>query len=564
MRQPNGATPVQTMSDPAPFPAIERSPDIAQERPARGSDPASAQPGTVYLVGAGPGDPELITVRGAALLAAADVVLHDELVHPALLSLVSPTCEVRFVGKRGGAPAEKQARQTEIDAALVTLAREGRRVVRLKGGDPFLFGRGSEEAEVLARASVPFEVVPGVTAALGASAYAGISLTHRDLASSVTIVSGTTRAGAPFDFTEIAGVSGTICVLMGMRRIDDVTRGLIEGARKPPATPAAVIHRGTFAEQRTVTGRLDDIAEKARAAAMTNPALILVGPVVALRETIRWFDVRPLFGKRILVTRAEAQAEGTARLLRRRGAAPIVLPTIVLRDPPDPTTIPRAIAALPTYDLVAFTSENAVSRFFAHLRAGGRDARAFARAKIAAIGPGTAAALAAHGITADIVPPTFVGESLAAAILEAIPPTTNPDGTPTRVLIPRAKVAREILPETLRAAGCTVDILPVYETTPPPPETRDSLIRMLEERTLDIVMLTSSSTADNLCDLLGARAKDLLGSTSIASIGPVTTATAQKRGLTVAVTAEVSTLQGLITAIEAHLAAAPPNREDTR
>lgn len=540
MRQPTGSTLAQTMSD----------------RPAVADGAPGAQPGTVYLVGAGPGDPELVTVRGAALLASADAVLHDELVHPALLSLVKPGAIIRFVGKRGGAPTEKQARQEEIDSALVALAREGRSVVRLKGGDPFLFGRGSEEAEVLARAGVPFEIVPGVTAALGATAYAGISLTHRDLASSVTIVSGTTRAGRPFDFTEIAGVSGTICVLMGMRRIEEVTRGLVEGARKDPSTPSAVIHRGTFAEQRTVTGRLDEVAAAARAAGLTNPALIVVGAVTELRKTIRWFDVRPLFGKRVLVTRAEGQAEDTARLLRRRGAEPVVIPTIVLRDPPDPARVTQAIHELATYDLVAFTSENGVARFFSGLRASGRDARAFASARIAAIGAGTASALAARGILADVVPGSFVGEALAQAILDALGSTRRPDGTPVRVLLPRAKVAREVVPDTLRAAGCTVDVVPVYETVPPPPDRRDALVRMLEERTLDVVMLTSSSTAENLCDLLGDRAPELLRHTLVASIGPVTTRTAGKRGLEVAVTSATSTVPGLIAAIESHLGAA--------
>lgn len=529
MRQPTGHALAQTMSD-----------------------PAGAQPGTVYLVGAGPGDPELLTVRGAALLATADVVLHDELVHPATLSLVRPGAEVRFVGKRGGDRVEKQARQREIDDALVALAREGLRVVRLKGGDPFLFGRGSEEAEVLARAGVPFEVVPGVTAALGAAAYAGISLTHRDLASSVTIVSGTTRAGQPFDFREIAGVSGTVCVLMGMRRIEDMTRGLVEGARKDPSTPSAVIYMGTRAEQRTVTGRLDEIAAKARAAGMENPALIVVGPVTRLRDTIRWFDRRPLFGKRVLVTRAEGQAEDTARLLRRRGAEPVLAPTIVLRDPPDPARVTRAVRELGTYDLVAFTSENGVARFFEQVRAEGRDARAFGRARVAAIGSGTAAALAECGITADIVPKSFVGEALAEAMLDAIG-TGDGGASAARVLIPRALVAREVVPDTLRAAGCTVDVVPVYETVPPPPDRRDALVGILEEREIDVVMLTSSSTAQNLCDLLGDRAPELLRGTLIASIGPVTSDAAKRRGLEVQVTAETSTLPGLIAAVEAHL-----------
>lgn len=531
MRQPNAETLVQTMSD-----------------------PAAAQPGTVYLVGAGPGDPELLTLRGAALLATADLVLHDELVSPALLTSVKPGARVRFAGKRGGDRTEKQARQREIEQALILGATSGLSVVRLKGGDPFLFGRGSEEAEALARAGVPFEVVPGVTAPLGASAYAGISLTHRDLASSVTIVSGTTRAGEPFHFREIAGVSGTVCVLMGMRRIEEVTRGLIEDARRDPSTPAAVIQWGTRPEQRTITSRLDEVATKAREAGLKSPALIVAGPVVTLRETIRWFDTRPLFGKRVLVARAEGQADHTARHLRLRGAEPIVMPTIVLVDPPDRARIDQAISELSTYELVAFTSENGVARFFDRLRALGKDARAFASAKIAAIGSGTASALAARGIIADIVPKSFVGEALARAMLDAL--GASRAGAPPRVLLPRAKVAREVVPDTLRAAGCVVDVVPVYETVAPPAERRDALVRMLEERGLDIVLLTSSSTAQNLCDLLGDRAVSLLAPVMIASIGPVTTETAHKCGLTVAVTATESTISGLIKSVEAHLAGA--------
>ncbi|MFO0586468.1 MAG: uroporphyrinogen-III C-methyltransferase [Polyangiaceae bacterium] len=531
-----------------------RQPTATKDSQAK-TDPTGAQPGTVYLVGAGPGDPELLTLRGATLLATADVVLHDELVHPAALARVRPDAEVRFVGKRGGDKIEKQARQEEIDRALVDLAKQGLRVVRLKGGDPYLFGRGSEEAEALARAGVPFEVVPGVTSPIAAAAYAGISLTHRDLASSVTFVSGTTRAGRPFDFAEIAGVSGTICVLMGMRRIEDVTRGLVTDARRDPATPTAVIENGTRSEQRTVTGRLDEIAAKARALGMANPAMIVVGAVTTLRDTIRWFDKNPLFGRRVLVVRAEGQAEGAARLVRRRGAEPISFPAIVLQPPPDPDRVTRAIRELGAYDLVAFTSENGVARFLDRLREEGLDARAFGRAKIAAIGSGTAASLAPYGLVPDIVPKDFVGEALAKAILDALGGSgEKPDGSRVRVLIPRALVAREVVPDALRAAGCDVDVVPVYETVAPPKERREALRALLEAGRVDVVMLTSSSTVTHLAELIGDDATTLLAPVLLASIGPITTETARKRGLTVAVTAEVSTIPGLITAIEAHLA----------
>ena len=531
-----------------------RQPAASKDSQAK-TDPTGAEPGTVYLVGAGPGDPELLTLRGATLLATADVVLHDELVHPAMLAHVRPGAEVRFVGKRGGDSIEKQARQEEIDRALVDLAKQGLRVVRLKGGDPFLFGRGSEEAEALARAGVPFEVVPGVTSPLAAAAYAGISLTHRDLASSVTFVSGTTRAGRPFDFHEFAGVSGTICVLMGMRRIEEVTRGLITDAKRDPATPSAVIENGTRSEQRTVTGRLDEIASKARAIGMANPAMIVVGAVTTLRDTIRWFDKNPLFGRRVLVVRAEGQAEDTARILRRRGAEPISFPAIVLQPPPDPARVTRAIHELGSYDLVAFTSENGVTRFLDRVREEGLDARAFGPAKIAAIGSGTASSLRPYGLVPDVVPKDFVGEALAKAILDTLGGSgKKPDGTRVRVLIPRALVAREVVPDVLRAAGCEVDVVPVYETVAPPKERREALRALLEAGRVDVVMLTSSSTVTHLAELIGDDANALLAPVLLASIGPITTETARKRGLTVAVTAEVSTLPGLIAAIEAHLA----------
>jgi uroporphyrinogen III methyltransferase / synthase len=508
--------------------------------------------GIVFLIGGGPGDPGLITVRAAEILASVDVVLHDELVHPALLDLCRPDAEVRCVGKRGGDPASKQAKQADIDAELVALARAGRSVARLKGGDPFLFGRGSEEAEVLAQHGIPFEVVPGVCSPLGASAYAGISLTHRDFASSVTFVSGTTRAGVGFDWTELAGITGTICVLMGMRRLEEITRGLIERARRDPATPCAVVQWGTRAEQAVVTGRLDTIAALTREAGIGSPAVIIVGAVASLRSTLRWFDNRPLFGKRVLVTRPQGQAGATARRLRDRGADPIVWPTIVLGPPPDPGRVDQAARELDRYDVVAFTSENGVDWFWSAIERAGRDARAFGRARVAAIGTGTAAALARRGVRADIMPADFRGEELAQAILECRDALGS--ARPWRALIPRALVAREVLPELLREAGIEVDVVPVYETRPAPADRRAALQAMLEAGKVDVILLTASSTADALCELLGPRAPELLAGVLVASIGPITTSTAQKLGLTVGVTAEVSTTAGLIAAVERSLA----------
>ena len=516
---------------------------------------ALAAPGVVYLVGGGPGDPGLITVRGAELLACADVVLYDELVHPALLERVREGAEVRHVGKRGGHPDAKQASQAAIDAELVALARAGKCVVRLKGGDPFLFGRGSEEAETLAAAGVPFEIVPGVPSPLGATAYAGISVTHRDLASSVSFISATTRAGTELDWTEFAGVRGTLCVLMGMRRLDDLCERLVRDARRDPGTPAAVIQWGTRAEQRVVEGRLDEIAGLSRALELGSPAIVVIGPVASLRRTLRWFDLRPLFGKRVLVTRPAGQAMATSDMLRRRGAEPIELPAITLGPPPDPARVTQAARELDRYDVVAFTSENGVTGFFRALDTERRDARAFGRARVAAIGPGTAAALLPHGVRADIVPTAFVGEALADAILADPEVAARLAQGRVRVLVPRALVAREVMGDRLRDAGCDVDIVPVYETRPAPAALGGELVRRLEARAIDVVMLTSSSTADSLCDLLGTRAAELLGGVLVASIGPITTATASARGLVVGVTADVSTTAGLVAALERHFAA---------
>ncbi len=538
--------------DPTPSTAREDTTGPGPRASGLNAGPGRAMPGFVYLVGGGPGDPGLLTVRGAELLASADVVLHDELSHPALLDAVRPDAEVRSVGKRGGDPLQKQASQEAIDVEIVTLARAGRSVVRLKGGDPFLFGRGSEEAEALAEAGIPFEVVPGIPSPLGATAYAGISVTHRDLASSVTFVSGTQRDGVGFDWSELDRVRGTICILMGMRDIDSIAKSLIAAAGRDPATPAAVIQWGTRPEQAVAEGRLDEIAVKAREAGLGSPSIIVVGAVAGLRSKLRWFDSRPLSGKRILITRPEGQSATTARMVRLRGAEPFELPTIAITPPPEPARVAAAVRDLERYDVVAFTSENGVVRFFQAIDAAGRDARAFGRARLAAIGSGTAAALAPRGLRADIVPGEFVGEAFASAILADPAVQTILRDRPPRVLIPRALVAREVVPERLRAAGCEVDVVPVYETRPASAERRDELVSRLEARALDCVMLTSSSTADSLVDLLGSRATALLQGVLVASIGPVTTATAERRGLTVGVTAAESTVAGVLDALEIH------------
>ncbi|MFO0550852.1 MAG: uroporphyrinogen-III C-methyltransferase [Polyangiaceae bacterium] len=514
-----------------------------------------ARAGTVYLVGAGPGDPELVTVRGRDLLREADAILHDELAPRALLALARPGALVEYVGKRGREPAAKQLRQSAIDERLVELAREGKSVVRLKGGDPYLFGRGSEEAEALAAAGVRFEVVPGVTSAVGASAYAGVSLTHRDFASSVVFVSATTRKGAPFDFRELAGVRGSLAIFMGLGKVASIAESLIRDAGRPAETPVMIVSGGTRPDQLVVEGTLADIAERAAHAPLFSPALVVVGEVVRLRSALAWFDRQPLFGKRVLVTRAAHQAEGVTSDLLRRGAQPIELPLIEFGPPPDPGLVTEAVNRLSTYDLVAFTSENGVDRFFEAISSAGRDARAFGRATVAAIGDGTARALARHGVRADLVPTAFHGDALAAAVLERLQRDRGGAAAGARVLIPRALVAREALPGALAAAGCTVEVVPVYETRRASRERADELREWLGRgAAVDVVLLTSSSIADALVDLLGGdlSAQTSLASVTLASIGHITTETARRHGLNVAVTATTSTMDGLLDALESH------------
>jgi uroporphyrinogen III methyltransferase / synthase len=461
---------------------------------------------------------------------------------------------IRNVGKRGSEPSAKQLRQDAIDRMLVEEAQNGRSVVRLKGGDPFLFGRGSEECEALRRAGVPYEIVPGVTSPLAAAAYAGISLTHRDLASSVLFVSGTTREGEAYDFGRLKGLGGTVCILMGLGRAKAIADALVNRAGRDASTPVAAIASGTLPTQQVVIGTLADIAERVDRAKLRSPVLLVVGEVVSLRDRLAWFDTRPLFGKRVLVARAAHQAEATTALLRARGAEPVELPLLEIGPAPDHAALEAAVMAAGGYDLVAFTSENGVRTFFDAALRLGRDARVFGAARVAAIGDGTAAALARHGIRADVVPEVFRGEALAAACLADLE-VQRGGASGARVLLPRAAVARDVFPETLRAAGATVDVVAAYVTRPLNSEQAVALRRAIDEGAIDVVLLTSSSMATAFADALADRAVELAGKTVVASIGPITTDTATRRGLSVAVTATTSTLPGLVDAVEAHLGA---------
>ncbi|MCS6902339.1 MAG: uroporphyrinogen-III C-methyltransferase [Myxococcales bacterium] len=511
--------------------------------------------GKVYLIGAGPGDPGLITVRGREVLGICDVVLYDALAHPSLLAYLKPGASAEFVGKRGGEESEPQEK---INQRLVELARQGKVVGRLKGGDPLLFARGAEEALALAEEKIPFEIVPGISSPVAVSAYAGIPLTHRDLASSVLFLTGTPRASTGpdgHDWQRLATRAGTICVLMGMGRLREIAASLIEHGR-PPETPTAVIQWGARPEQRTVVAPLHQIADRVQQEGLGSPALVIIGHVVNLRERLRWFDNKPLFGKRILVTRAREQASVFAHRLREEGAAPIELPTIEIHPPPDPEALARAARSVSTYDWLAFTSANGVARFFDALDCQGLDARALAGVRVAAVGTGTAASLRERGVKADLIPAEFHGEALARALLAfPRPPTSRPW---PRVLLPRAMVARDVFPETIRAAGGEVDLVVAYETRPPGESTRDQLRTLLQARAVDLISLTSSSTVSNLLSLLGGEGLPLLAGVKLVSIGPVTTATAEAAGLSVAATASPSTLEGLIDAMKRAIASERP------
>lgn len=506
--------------------------------------------GKVWLVGAGPGDPGLITVRGREVLEAAEVVLYDALSHHSLLEFC-PRAEQRDVGKRYARPSPSQ---DSIIQQLLELARSGRRVVRLKGGDPLLFARGAEEALALARAGIPFEIVPGIASPVAASAYAGISLTHRGLSSSVTFITGSDRdasAWSPEAWHRLATATDTLCVLMGMRRIEEITEALQAGGRSSH-TPAAVVQWGARAEQRVVCATLGTIANEVRRAGLSNPAIIFVGEVVGLRDQIRWFDNRPLFGKRLLILRAAEQAHSTARAIRTRGAEPVVFPVIEIHPPPNPELLRSRARAVGTYDWVLFTSANGVERFFDALRELGRDARAFGAARIGVIGPRTGQALGRFGVLADLVAEDYVGESLAHGLLQRF----REDATrhAPRVLLPRALEARSALPDALRAAGAEVDVVPAYETRPIPGARRTELVRALSEGEIHAVLFTSASTVESLTDLLGNATAELLERATVASIGPITSRKASEAGLKVHVQAEQYTIEGLLAALERYYA----------
>ncbi len=489
--------------------------------------------GRVCIVGAGPGDPGLLTARALELIAAADVILYDRLIPPAALAGARADAELRYVGKEGGGASVPQER---IEELMLARARAGAMVVRLKGGDPFVFGRGGEEALAVRAAGIPFEVVPGVTAAVAASAYAGIPVTHRDRASAVALVTAhedPSKAESALDWEALAAFPGTLVFYMGVRQLEAIAARLIAGGRAGDE-PAAVVERGTLPDQRVVFGRLETIARVAAEAQVHAPAITIVGAVTELGRELAWREpppAGPLAGLTIAVTRARAQSSGLAGRLAELGAAVVEAPAIRI--------VAREVE-LPSFagvDLICLTSPNGVAILFERMAARGEDARALAGATVAAIGPGTARALAEHGITADVVPERFVAEALAQAL----------EGHMVRrAVIARAAQARDVLPDALRARGIEVDVVSLYDTIAEPL----SPVELAGARGADYITFTSSSTVRFFLEV-----GEIGPATRIASIGPVTSATLREHGREADVEADRHDIDGLVAAVVADAAA---------
>ena len=501
--------------------------------------------GKVYLVGAGPGDPRLLTLKGRDCLQQADVVLYDHLANPVLLDYASPTAERIYVGRKGrGAYANQQ----DINQLLITKAREGKCVVRLKGGDPFVFGRGGEEAEVVAEAGLPFEVVPGVTSAVAVPAYAGLPVTHRTLASTVSFVTGhedPTKKESALEWPRLASSEGTLVFLMGMKNLPLIVEKLVQEG-KDPRTPVALIRWGTYARQRTVVGTLVDIVERAMAEAMEPPTIIVVGEVVKLRERLNWFERLPLFGKCVLVTRPRDQAPALSTLLAAKGADLIECPTLEIVPPESWDALDKAIAELPNYQWLVLTSVNGVRFFMERLRLQQYDTRKLAGLRVCCIGPGTAKEMEGYGIKADYIPTEFQAEGLIDVMKHV-------GVAGDRILLPRAEVAREVLPQQLGAMGADVDVVVAYRAVPPKVNVEDLKAR-LGQREIHYLTFASSSTVRNFCQLFGSREElqELAKESTVACIGPITAQTVREEGLKVGLVASENTIPALVESMAQH------------
>jgi len=500
-----------------------------------------ANKGKVYLIGAGPGDPGLITVKGLECIEKADVIIYDYLASPMFLQHAKKDAEIIYVGKKGG---DHTLAQEKISALIVEKAKVGLIVARLKGGDPFIFGRGAEEAEELINAGIPFEIVPGVTSAIAAPAYAGIPLTHRNFTSTVAFVTGhedPTKEESSIDWASLVKGIGTIVFLMGVKNLPNITKQLISHGMQSD-TPVALVRWGTTPRQFTVSGTLDNIVERVESAGLKSPAIIVVGGVVKLRETMQWFENRPLMGKRIVVTRAREQASELLKILSDLGADCLECPTIKVVPPADWKPLDKAIENLSSYDWLIFTSVNGVNFFFERLFKQNRDVRALSNLSTASIGPATAKRMFDFGLKSDIVPESYVAESVIEAFAQE-------DIRGKRVLLPRAKEARPILPVELAKMGAIVNEVTAYRTEKVR-DNVDALIAGLEQETIDLITFTSSSTVKNFHALIPPeKFNDLMKGVTIASIGPITTDTAKALGFNVHIAAESYTIPGLCDAI---------------
>jgi uroporphyrinogen III methyltransferase/synthase len=507
--------------------------------------------GKVYLVGAGPGDPGLLTIKGRECLCGADVIIYDYLANQAFLGYAKEGAELIYAGKKGGCHTMSQE---EISSLIVDRARRGKRVVRLKGGDPFIFGRGGEEAQELARAEIDFEVVPGITSAIAVPAYAGIPLTHRDYTSTVAFITGHEDPGkekSDIEWDKIALGTGTLVFLMGVGNLAQIAESLMLNGRSPD-TPVAVIRRGTVPAQKTLIGTLRDIARLAREHNTKPPAIIVVGNVVRIRKELNWFETRPLFGKRIVVTRAREQSSEFLALLSEFGAECIEFPTIEIVPPESWDALDRAIHTLESYHWLLFTSVNGVKYFLQRLKVLGKDVRDLKGLKIGAIGPKTAETWDHLGIKPDLIPREFRAEALVEMFKEY-----GIKGA--KILVPRAAQARELLPEELRKLDAEVDVVEAYQTIKPD-HSSARVRQMLEKGDIDMVTFTSSSTVTNFLEMFrvdGERFRRWMERVTVACIGPITAKTAQGKGLSVNLVPREYTIEALTARIVQHFASLP-------
>lgn len=495
----------------------------------------------VYLVGAGPGDKDLITAKGQELIKKADCIIYDYLVNPQLLTNRQKNCKLIYVGKKAGAHTLPQ---DKINQLLVKMARTYRTIVRLKGGDPFIFGRGAEEAAYLREKSIHFEIVPGVTSAIAVPAYAGIPLTERSKTSTVGFITGhedPTKSDSGIDWQALAKALGTMVFLMGAGNLEFIVKKLIS-CGKPKNTPVAVIRWGTTARQKTVVATLGTIVTRARKNKMAPPAIIVVGDTVALRKKLCWFEKKPLFAKRIIVTRTREQASALSQRLIDSGAEVIEIPTIKIVPLDADKQLNNAFSSQ-QFDWIFFTSQNGIAAFSAYLKRTGNDSRIVGRAKICAIGPETAKSLGAIGITPDYVPSRFVAET----IVKHFRNMRRKGTVQPQALILRAKKARDILPKGLQEAGFAVSMMSLYDTVAPPGSA--ALLRQALREKIDFVTFTSSSTVENFVKLLGKNYRARLSGIKCASIGPVTSQTLRKFGLKANIEAKAYTIDGLVNAI---------------